>query len=823
MKATQHIPLWVKTLKPLYCAVGFLAFFTSQNIVAQSLETQLESRRVKLPNGWSLTPAGRSLEVGDLPLNIAVSASKKLLAVTNNGQGKQTIQLIDSKTEKILDNVEIPKSFYGLKFSRDEKSLYASGGNDNWIMKYNIVNNKLVVSDSLIIGKKWPNKISPVGIEIDDDRQLLYAVTKENNSLYILDLKTKAVVHELNMGHEGYTCVLSPDKKLLYISLWGGRKIGIFNTETRKMASTIPVSYNPNELILNKKGTLIYVANAGDNSVSVIDVKTQKVIEVLDAALYPNSLAGSVTNGVALSKDEKILFIANADNNCLAVFDVHEKGKSVSKGFIPVGWYPTNVRVVGKKVFVANGKGFTSFANPKGPQPVKTTVRSESHLGEDTRGQYIGNLMKGTLSIIDDVTEANLAIYSKKVYQNTPYKKEKELVTEGEANNPIPSKVGGASPIKHVFYILKENRTYDQVFGDMPEGNGDTSLCLFGEKYTPNQHKLAREYTLFDNFYLDAEVSADGHNWSMGAHANDYLEKTWPTGYGRRGGVTEGMGRREIANDKDGFIWDFCKKAGVSYRTYGVFADDKKGNIPVLDKDHVCSYFTGYYNQKVKDTTRMGQWKRDFDSLVALNAVPAFNSIRFGSDHTQGLAVGKPTPFACVADNDLAVGMMVEHLSKSPIWNTSAVFILEDDAQNGPDHVDAHRSTALVISPYTKRKYVDHTMYSTSGMLRTMELILGLPPMTQYDAGATPMYRSFTSQPDFTPFQSVEVPINLDDLNIAYTPSAKLSEGLVFDEADSNDDNLFNEILWKGIKGETAQLPAPRRSAFVRVVGVDKD
>ncbi len=823
MKATQHIPLWVKTLKPLYCAVGFLAFFTSQNIVAQSLETQLESRRVKLPNGWSLTPAGRSLEVGDLPLNIAVSASKKLLAVTNNGQGKQTIQLIDSKTEKILDNVEIPKSFYGLKFSRDEKSLYASGGNDNWIMKYNIVNNKLVVSDSLIIGKKWPNKISPVGIEIDDDRQLLYAVTKENNSLYILDLKTKAVVHELNMGHEGYTCVLSPDKKLLYISLWGGRKIGIFNTETRKMASTIPVSYNPNELILNKKGTLIYVANAGDNSVSVIDVKTQKVIEVLDAALYPNSLAGSVTNGVALSKDEKILFIANADNNCLAVFDVHEKGKSVSKGFIPVGWYPTNVRVVGKKVFVANGKGFTSFANPKGPQPVKTTVRSESHLGEDTRGQYIGNLMKGTLSIIDDVTEANLAIYSKKVYQNTPYKKEKELVTEGEANNPIPSKVGGASPIKHVFYILKENRTYDQVFGDMPEGNGDTSLCLFGEKYTPNQHKLAREYTLFDNFYLDAEVSADGHNWSMGAHANDYLEKTWPTGYGRRGGVTEGMGRREIANDKDGFIWDFCKKAGVSYRTYGVFADDKKGNIPVLDKDHVCSYFTGYYNQKVKDTTRMGQWKRDFDSLVALNAVPAFNSIRFGSDHTQGLAVGKPTPFACVADNDLAVGMMVEHLGKSPIWNTSVVFILEDDAQNGPDHVDAHRSTALVISPYTKRKYVDHTMYSTSGMLRTMELILGLPPMTQYDAGATPMYRSFTSQPDFTPFQSVEVPINLDDLNIAYTPSAKLSEGLVFDEADSNDDNLFNEILWKGIKGETAQLPAPRRSAFVRVVGVDKD
>ena len=804
----------------LFCSV-----FLTLNVFGQTLDAQLESRRVMLPNGWSLTPAGRSLEVGDLPLNIAVSASQKRMAVTNNGQGKQTIQLIDPKTEQILDNVEIPKSFYGLKFSRDEKTLYASGGNDNWILKYAIVADKLVLNDSLILGKKWPNKISPVGIEVDDDRQLLYAVTKENNSLYILDLNTKAVVYEQNTGHEGYSCLLSPDKKMLYISLWGGKKVAYFDTETRKITATVAVSYNPNELILNKKGTLLYVANAGDNSVSVIDVKTQKVLEVLDAALYPNSPVGSVTNGVALSKDEKTLYIANADNNALAVFDVREKGKSVSKGFIPVGWFPTNVRVIGNKIFVANGKGFTSFANPRGPQPSQRMTRSESHLGEDTRGQYIGNLMKGTLSIIDAPNAADLALYSQKVYKNTPYKKEKELATDGEVGNPIPMKVavGNASPIKYVFYVLKENRTYDQVFGDMKEGNGDSTLCLFGEKYTPNQHKLAREFVLLDNFYVDAEVSADGHNWSLGAHANDYLEKTWPTGYGRRGGVTEGMGRRQIANDKDGFIWDFCKRAGVSYRTYGVFADANKGNIPVLDKDHVCSYFTGYYNQKVKDTTRVGQWKRDFDSLVVAKAVPAFNSIRLGSDHTQGMAVGRPTPFACVADNDLAVGMLVEHISKSPIWNESAIFILEDDAQNGPDHVDAHRSNALVVSPYTKRKFVDHTMYSTSGMLRTMELILGLPPMSQYDAAATPMFRSFTNKPDFTPYVSVPVLVNLADINTAYTPSAKRSEGLEFAEVDSNDDNLFNEILWKGIKGELAELPAPRRSAFVRVVAKDED
>lgn len=794
--------------------------------------TDLESRRVMLPNGWSLTPAGRSLDLGDLPLNIAVSASGNRLAVTNNGQSTQTIQLIDAKNEKVLHSVEIPKSFYGLKFSRDERFLYASGGNDNWILQYAVTGDKLVLTDSLVLGKKMTEKISPVGIEIDDARNLLYVVTKENNSLYSLDLTTKKITHQEKLGHEGYTCVLSPDRSELYISLWGGKKIAVFNTNTRQITHRIDVTYNPNELILNRKGTLLYVANAGDNSVSVIDTKAKRVVEVLDAALYPNSPAGSTTNGLALSADQKTLYIANADNNSLAVFDVSTPGRSVSKGFIPVGWYPTNVRVVGNRLFVANGKGYTSFANPQGPQPVSRGVRSESHLGEiaqpNSRLQYIGGLMKGTLSIIDEPNADLMALYAKKVYGNTPYKKSAELIAEGEPGNPVPMRVGDRndvpqSPIKYVFYIIKENRTYDQVFGDIREGNGDSTLCLFGEKYTPNQHKLAREYVLFDNFYVDAEVSADGHNWSLGAYANDYLEKTWPTGYGRRGGVTEGLGRREIANNKDGYIWDFCKRKGVSYRTYGVFVDTNKGNIPALDREHVCASFSTYYQQQVKDTTRVGQWKRDFDSLLVANAVPALSTIRLGADHTQGLAVNRPTPYACVADNDLAVGLLVEHLSKSRIWNESAVFILEDDAQNGPDHVDAHRSIALVISPYTKRNFVDHTMYSTSGMLRTIELILGLPPMTQYDAAATPMFRSFTTTPTLTPYQSVPANVDLNARNTAATNSAKRSAQLDFADVDRIDDNLFNEILWKGLRGEEALVPAPRRSAFVRVVKRDDD
>ncbi len=792
-----------------------------KEVTISNLDKQLEKRRVMLPNGWSLTPAGRSLEVGDLPLNIAVSPSRKLLAVTNNGQGRQSIQLIDSKNEKVIDNIEIPKSFYGLKFSKDEKFLYAAGGNDNWILKYKMQNNKLLLSDSIKLGNKWPEKISPVGIEIDDAKNLLYVVTKENNSLYVIDLATKKIVHKESLGHEGYTCILSADSKLLYISLWGGKKVAVFDTESKKITSLIPVSFNPNELILTKNTGYLFVANAGDNSVSIIDAKTEKLVEVLNTALYPNAPVGSVTNGLALSADDKTLYIANADNNALSVFDVSVPGKSRSRGFIPVGWYPTSVRVVDQKIFVANGKGFTSFPNPLGPQPVNREIRSETHKGEEvkpnSRLQYIGNLMKGTLSIIDVPDDNVLSLYSKKVYANTPYTKEKELLAEGEKDNPIPTKVGSLSPIKYVFYILKENRTYDQVFGDMPQGNGDTSLCLFGEKYTPNQHKLAREYVLLDNLYADAEVSADGHNWSMGAHANDYLEKTWPSSYGRRGGATEGMGRREIANNKDGFIWDFCKRSNVSYRTYGVFQDKEKGNIPSL-RGHECSYFSTFYLNEVRDTTRFQQWKRDFDSLIALKAVPRFNSIRLGADHTQGLTFGKPTPFACVADNDLAVGLLVEHLSESPIWKESAVFVIEDDAQNGPDHVDAHRCNALVISPYTKRKFVDHTMYSTSGMLRTMELILGLPPMSQYDAAATPMWRSFTPTPDFTTFKSVPCNIDLNEVNKVHNRVESLSAKLDFSDVDKIDDNLFNEILWKGIKGETAQVPAPRRSAFVKSI-----
>ena len=772
-----------------------------------------------LPNGWSLSPAGRSLTLGDLPLNMAVSKSQKLMAVTNNGQSKQTLQLINTKTETVLDNIEIKKSWLGLKFSSDEKYLFASGGNDNWILQYSTANNKLTLIDSFKLGKKWPNKISPAGIEIDDAKKLLYVVTKDDNSLYIINLTNKNIVQQVTLPAEAYTCLLSPDKKQLYISVWGDKKLVVFNTAEKKTTATINVGEHPNELCVSKTGKYLYVANALDNSVSVIDVKKTAVVETLTASLYPDAPQGSSTNGLALSADEKTLFIANADNNCLAVFDVSTPGSSTSKGFIPVGWYPTCVKVIGKKIFVTNGKGFSSFANPKGPNPVKRKVKYQADDAGDN--QYIGGLMKGSMSIIDMPSEKQLSIYSQQVYKNTPYTKEKELLSKGEVGNPIPQKIGDPSPIKHVFYIVKENRTYDQVLGDVKEGNGDTSLVLFGEKITPNQHKLVKDFVLLDNFYVDGEVSADGHNWSLGAYATDYLEKNWVTSYGGRGGGYDAEGTRKIANNKGGFIWDACKRAGVSYRTYGEFADDYKANIPVLE-NHFCPYYTSW-DQKIRDTTRVGQWKRDFDSLVANNALPQMNTLRLINDHTEGMGKGRPSPFAHVADNDLSVGMFIEYLSQSKIWNESVVFIVEDDAQNGPDHVDAHRSPAYVVGPYVKRNFVDHTPYTTSGILRTMELILGIAPMSQYDAAATPLWRCFTATPNFTSFTAVPAQIDLTEKNLVWNELAERSAKFDLTKEDRVPDMEFSEVIWKGVKGLHSVMPAPRRAAFVKASAVDKD
>ncbi|PWJ58680.1 YVTN family beta-propeller protein [Dyadobacter jejuensis] len=820
MKRIFTIPLTFIALSLIW--LGCKRNATTQ--ISDPLYTQLKGKSVHLPNGWSLTPVGRSLDLDDLPLNLVVSPSQKYLAVTNNGQAIQSITLIDAKNETILDSQPIAKAYVGLSFNHDDTRLYASGGNDNRIIVYSVADKKLQKTDSIVLGKPWPNKISPTGLVVDEGQERLYVVTKEDSSLYICSTTTKKVLKKVKLKAEAYGCVLSPTQQELYISLWGGAAIAVYDLKSGRLSHHIPTDKNPNDMVVTKDGKYLYVAHGNDNTVSVIDLHHKKIAETLTTSLYPEAPVGSTPNAVALNAEEDVLYIANADNNCLAVFDISEKGRSRSIGFIPTGWYPTAVKTIGNRLFVTNGKGFSSKANPKGPNPSLAKVPMDKGPNPQAytgREEYIGGLFKGTLSIIDRPDQATMDTYSRLVYSNTPYTKSKELKAEGEKGNPIPMEVGASSPIKHVFYIVKENRTYDQVLGDMKEGNGDPSLCLFPEKVTPNQHALAREFVLLDNFYVDAEVSADGHNWSSAAYANDYVEKSWVTSYGGRGGTYDYEGSREIAHPRDGFIWDHCKRAGISYRTYGWFVAGEKATIASLN-EHYAPSFKGY-NLGYMDIDRQKAWEADFDSLLAVGAVPALTTVRFGNDHTSGASVGKPTPYAAVADNDLAVGRFVEHLSKSKIWKESVVFILEDDAQNGPDHVDAHRSIAFVAGGYVKRNFVDHTMYSTSGMLRTIELILGLKPMSQYDAAARPMWRCFQATPNTTPFEAKEPGVDLYQKNVAVNKNSKRSDSFDLSQPDAIDDYVFSEIVWQTVKGENSVMPAPRRGAFVRLEQKDEE
>jgi hypothetical protein len=401
---------------------------------------------------------------------------------------------------------------------------------------------------------------------------------------------------------------------------------------------------------------------------------------------------------------------------------------------------------------------------------------------------------------------------------------DQSVIAEPPHGTSIPAKVGDPSPIKHVLYIIKENRTYDQVFGDLKEGNGDRDLCLFPEAITPNHHRLARDFVLLDNFYCDGEVSADGHEWSMGAYATDFVEKVWPLVY--RGSPHKkltypGEGNVDgIARPAGGYIWDRCAEAGLSYRSYGEWiengktpADPGKARVKALE-GHFDPAFRGF-DLDYPDQKRADRFIEELARFEKDGEMPQFIVLRLPNDHTIGTRVGKPTPTAMVADNDLALGRVVEAVSMSKFWKDTAIFVLEDDAQNGSDHVDAHRTVALVISPYSKRGHVDSHLYSTSSMLRTMELILGLKPMSQFDAAARPLYDSFQAKPDLHSYQHVVPDADLQATNLANAWGAKLSEQFDLTKEDAADDLLFNEVIWRSIKGPDSTMPAPVRAAFV--------
>ena len=793
-----------------------------------------------LPNGWRISPAGRHLQAGDFPLAMTATPDRRYLVITNNGFSTPTLTVIDTERWAIKARVPVEHAWLGLAWDAAGTRLYSAGAAENTVHVFDYAAGALKQGTPLVVAPsalKLPPGTTDMagtgfvgGIATAVDGKTLFAVHVFGRAISAIDLASGTVRTTVSLPAEPYTAVPASDGRRVFVSLWGGARVLALDAATLAPMGEVTVGDHPNAMVLSKDGQRLFVACANTNKVWVIDTATLAAREQIGVSPFPEAPAGTTPNALSVSPDGRTLAVANADNNTIAMIDIAQPGRSEVAGFIPTGWYPTAVLFdhTGRKLFVLSGKGLIGQANPRGP-----------NVSPMNNGQYAGELLQGTVSVVDVPDAAHLAADTARVIELSAYSDARRLTPAGApAASPIPRRVGDASPIKHVFYVIRENRTYDQVLGDLEPGNGDPTLAIFGEDVTPNAHALARQFVLLDNFYVDAEVSYDGHAFSTGAYATDVVEKLWPTNYGHRGGVylsEGGYGDRNpygnLSAPSDGYIWDFATRAGVSVRSYGEFADwagtnangtrRVEASVPGL-KGLVHPAYPPY-DLSIPDAKRIEVWLEEFRRFEANGELPRLNIIRLGNDHTFGTRPGMPTPRAMVAENDQALGRLVETISHSRVWNESAIFVLEDDAQNGPDHVDSHRSPAFVISPFTQRGIVDSTLYTTSGMLRTMELILGLRPMSQYDAAATPMYNAFQTTAAATPYTALPARVPLDERNAANAWGAGASLAMNFVEADRTPEFELNEIVWKSVRGADSPMPPPVRAGFIKVIDDDDD
>ncbi|MGD8895312.1 MAG: alkaline phosphatase family protein [Acidobacteriota bacterium] len=785
-----------------------------------------------LPNGWRIAPAGRHLDAGDLPLAMALHPDGRYLAVTNNGRSRPSIRVVDLERFEVTQKLDLDHAWLGLVWHPDGRRLFSSGAADNTIREVAWTGARLEHGRTVRLG---PPQKTMAGAELESagfvgglalspDTRTLYVAQVYGAAVAAVDVETGSVLARAELEAEAYGTLAAPDDSAVYVSVWGGARIAVLAPRTLEKLGEIPVGEHPNAMLLARDGGRLFVACANTNAVWVVDTRTRRPIEQIRVSLRADDPAGSTPNALALSPDGTTLLVANADNNTVAVVDVSDGVQSRFLGFVPTGWYPTGVAfdASGKNVLVLSGKGLTPVANPRGPQPV--AVREDQ--------QYIANLLGGALSVLPLPDPATLQRMTERVFELR--RPAEPPAVEPRGPSAVPERPGEPTPIEHVFYVIRENRTYDQVLGDLPRGNGDPNLTLFGEEITPNAHALATEFVLFDGFYVDAEVSYDGHAFSTAAYATDAVEKLWPTFYGNRGGLYLSEGGHaarnaygNLAAPADGYLWDFAARAGVSVRSYGEFATWEtrggpvRATVPGLEGKVHPSYPP--YDLSIPDNRRVDVWLEEFRRFEREGGLPRLSIIRLGNDHTYGTRPGAPTPRAMVAENDLALGRLVEAISKSRFWPKSAVFVLEDDAQNGPDHVDAHRSVLLVASPYARRGAVDSTLYTTSGVLRTIELILGLAPMSQYDAAATPLVAAFSDRQDMRPFSARPARYPLDETNAPDAPGAEASLRMNLEEADLAPERELNEVVWRSVHGRDAVMPPPVRAAFVRPLADEED
>lgn len=794
-----------------------------------------DGKSVTLPNTWKITPAGRHLQLpGDMAMKIIVDQDGRFAYVNTAGWHDHSVNAIDLSAGKIASTVNIGKNWTGMALNAKTGDLFVSGGGP-LTEQFRGLARQRGVSDGVLEALKLP--VLRVGINggrletgsslqiegLTDKERFVAGVTfGADGSLYVVNINNDTVYRlsgpdfkaqsSVKVGYHPYASALSPNRKTLAVSNWGDESVSLIDPVKMKETSRIKVGNHPNDLAWTRDGRL-FVANAGSNSISVI--RGGKVVETIRTSFNPGDLVGATPVSLAATNDGKRLYVANADNNNIAVIDIGDSRESEVLGFIPTGWYPTAVAVTpdGKKLLVGTGKGGQRL---RGNFPAATEYKISSP-DPSKPYDYVGSQLESDFSIIDIPNGRQLEAYTAQVRANFP----NPAAQVDQSHADLISKEVFPK-IKHVLYIIRENRTFDQVLGDLGKGNGDPNLVLFGEQVTPNAHKIARETVILDNLYANGEVSQDGHQWSNAAYVTDYTQKAWVNSYSRRG---QPEADERLTASPAGYLWDNCRKHGKTYRSYGEFASFRSSPDTEPQFAGASGLKDNYSEEWLKLKTVPGGRQRDTKLaevfIKELKDAEArgewwnFMVMSLGEDHTDGLTPGRFTPTACVASNDLALGMIIEAVSKSKFWPETAIFVIEDDAQNGPDHVDSRRTVGLVYSPWVKRGgIVDSTMYTSVSYVRTMELILGLPPMTQYDQLATPLYNVFTTKQTLAPYTKEDARVDLMAKNALTGEGARRSARLDWSEYDLADFDELNEILWMALKPDRP-MPAPVRSGVM--------
>ena len=796
-----------------------------------------------LNSGWAIRPAGRQVSLDTLPMSSAVSPNGKYLLVLNGGYNPPSISVIDISAKKELGKTPLPDAWLGLRFAPSGNKFYVGGGGSGKVFELvlNEETGELKKSREFTAVRNTNAKTNSfIGdVVTSPDAHLLYAANVYGDSISVINLESGTLIDEWKCGRRPYRLFVTPGGHRVLESSWADAAVFQYDANSGKELSRTHVAPHPTDMLwLNRPApseegetsnyiARLFVAAANTNSVYVFGVSRDgdlNQLETINVSTSPLHPLGMTPTALAIDKEATRLYVACSDANAIAVSDISTAHSRVL-GFVPTGWYPTGVTVLNDgQVIVLNGKGLGSRANPDGPNPTKRNQPLYQG-GPVVSPGYVGHIQTGTASFIPKITEADLPPFTETVLRNSPYRDELLAAPADDAQLAFFSKTPGhASPIEHVIYIIKENRTYDQVLGDLENANGDRNLNLFGEQVTPNLHQLARQFVTFDNFYENSDVSADGHNWANAAIAPDFTMKMWPNEYAGRERRYAFEGGEPANLPPAGYIWDNALQAGLTVRDYGEWVT----NIPLkqvtgtrqIDKindlalvSHVDLNYRSF-DLDYPDIQRTHEFVKEWKEFEEKGSAPNLMVVRLGNDHTQGTKPGALTPFSYVADNDYAVGLLAEAVSHSKFWSSTAIFVIEDDAQNGPDHVDSHRAPVWVISPYTQRAAVDSTMYNQASVLRTIELIMGLHPMTHFDAGARPMLGSFSHQPNDGTFTAIPPKVSTTDRNAANAVGGSDSARMDFSEADLVDDDELTAVVWRAIKHTNP--PPPTRSAFAR-------